>query len=800
MNDRAPHLDTTLSIDARVDELLCTMTLSEKSHQLTSVPPWYLVTADGAEPGELEATLRNAPGHICNFGVDDPATLADLVGRMQLVTVERTRLGIPLLIHAEALNGLLAGGHMVFPTPTGLAATWSPELVEEMADVIRTQMTRVGVRQALSPNMDISLDPRWGRVHETYGEDPYLAAALSVAFTRGLQSDDLTRGVIATAKHFVGYSLPEGGINLSAYEGGPRRTRDLFAFAVEAAIQEAGLASVMNAYSDVDGVPAAASRAVLTDLLRGTLGFTGFVSSDYSTLNHLVDRQRAARTPGEAARLTIQAGLDTEFPFAYGYGDALVEEVEQGRVDLAFVDASVRRVLAAKFALGLFENPFPAEKIEVAEVAAEGRETSRELARRSVVLVKNDGLLPLAGGGASVAVIGPHADAVTYQFATYSFPAFREMTVFMSSGGMGNMVGIDPGMAAWNNSVFSSTLVAQYVREELGATDLGKAIAERAGSVTVTRGSTLTRDLGDQAITDAVSAADDADVVVLALGGASLWFNGERTEGEGSDTADISLPAAQARLAEAVAATGKPLVVVLTQGRAYALPQVVQDASAIVMASFGGPFGPSAVAEVLFGDVNPSGKLPYSIPRHSGQIPVYHHQRSGTGYRNPLPPDVDDLYLDMPATPLYTFGHGLSYSTFSLDSLEVTEQFDTFGAARISATVTNDGPSDGAAVPQLYLGLTALGVTRPAQQLAGFARIPLAAGASARITFTVDAAQLGYTDIHGTFVVDPGEIVVRLGFDADDHALEASISLNGESRPLRSDQRTFFSTVEIADA
>ena len=651
----APHLDPALAIGERVDALLDLMTLEEKSFQLTSVPPWYLVSADGSRPEKLEETLRIAPGHICNFGVDDPVTMADIVGRLQRTVVEGTRLGIPLLIHAEALNGFLAGGHMVFPTATGLAATWSPALVQEMSDLIRRQMKRVGVRQALSPNMDIALDPRWGRVHETYGEDPYLVAAMSVAYTKGLQSDDLRNGVLATAKHFIGYGSPEGGMNLSAYEGGPRRTRDLFAFPFEAAIHLAGLGSVMNSYSDVDGVPAAASRAVLTELLRDTLGFDGFVSSDYTTLQHMVDRQRVAGTPGEAARLTIHAGLDTEFPTPYGYGEPLVEEIRAGRADVADLDEAVRRVLTAKFRLGLFEDPYPQERIELDAVAAEGRDLSRQLAERAVVLATNDGILPLAGSGRSVAVIGPHADALAYQFPTYSYPAFRDMTVFMSSGGMGNMVGIDPGMVAWNNSIFEPVPVEEFVRSRLGARTLAEAIGDHVDSVRVVAGSTLTKDLGEAEIAAAVSAASEADVVVLALGGASLWFNGERTEGEASDSVDVALPAAQVRLAEAVAATGVPLVVVLFQGRAYSLPPVVQDAAAVVIAPYGGPFGPSAVADVLFGQLNPSGKLPYSIPRHSGQLPVYHHQRNGTGYRNPLPPDVADHYLDSPGDAAVSF-------------------------------------------------------------------------------------------------------------------------------------------------
>ena len=793
MSPESAHLDTALSAPERADLLLAQMTVREKAHQLVSVPPWYLVLADGAAPSVRDGWLEKAPGHISNFGVDDPATMARIVGDLQRIAIEGTRLGIPLLLHIEALNGLLAGGHMVFPTSIGLAATWSPDLVQEMADTIRKQMLRVGVRQALSPNMDIALDPRWGRVHETYGEDPYLVAALSVAYTRGLQGQDLRTGAIATAKHFVGYGLPTGGMNLSSYEGGPRRTRDLFAYPFEAAIQLAGLGSVMNSYSDVDGVPAAANPDVLTTLLRDTLGFDGFVSSDYMTLEHIHNRQRAAASPADAGRLTIAAGLDTEFPIPYGYGDVLVGEVEAGRVDIADVDRSVRRILTAKFRLGLFENPYPAERIEIAEVAVEGRELSRELARRAVVLVKNDGLLPLAPGAKKVAVIGPHADAVKLQFPTYSYPAFRDMTTFMSGGGMGNMVGIDPGMAAWNNSLFPSMPIEDFVRDRLDATSLVDEVARHALATHVAAGSTLTTDLGEDAIADAVAAATASDVVVLALGGASLWFNGERTEGEASDSADIALPAAQVRLAEAVAATGTPVVVVLVQGRAYTLPQVIQDAGAIVVSSYGGPFGPAAVADVLFGEVNPSGKLPYSIPRHTGQIPVYHHQRAGTGYRNPLPPDVDRHYLDMPATPLYTFGHGLSYTDFVLSDLIGDAEMTTSGSVRIAATVRNAGERSGDTVVQLYARVNTVGATRPAQQLAGFARVSLDAGEVRRVTFTLDAAQLGYTDIGGEFVVEPSPVNVWVSFDAESRPLETVVDVTGPRRRLRSSERTFLS-------
>jgi beta-glucosidase len=555
----------------------------------------------------------------------------------------------------------------------------------------------------------------------------------------------------------------------------------------------------MNSYSDLDGVPVGASREILTDLLRGTLGFDGFVSSDYTTLEHFVDRQRAALDPAESGRLALTAGLDVENPMPYGYGDVLAGEVERGAVDPDHLETAVRRVLRAKFELGLFENPYPTERIDVQEVAEEGRDLAAELARRSVVLARNDGILPLPQGDVAVAVIGPHAQAVGLQFPTYTFPAFREMTLFMSSGGMGNMVGVDPGMAGFNSSVFPPMTTEALVRERQGAVSIADAVGECAHNVVTEPGCTLTRDLPPAEFDRAVSAARGADIAVLALGGASLWFAGERTEGEASDTADISLPAAQVRLAEAVVATGTPVVLVLVQGRAYTLPEFLQAAPAVVISSYGGAFGPRGLAEVLFGLTNPSGKLPYSVPRHGGQVPVYHHQKAGSGYRMSLPPGVDRHYLDMAATPLFPFGHGLSYTTFRLSDLAVDERIGMDGAASVSATVSNVGERAGATVAQLYLRVNTSGVTRPAQQLAGFVRVELDPGAARRISFRVAASQLGYTNLARDFAVEPARVDLFIGLDAHDRALEGSFEVTGESRRLASAERTFLSDVTVTD-
>ena len=790
--------DQHLEPGRRADLLLAEMTIAEKCHQLTSRMPWSLVNADGSDADGADEVLRNPPGHVAQLILNDPAQLAAMVGTIQRQVMGRGRLGIPVLFHAEALSGFLAGGHMVFPSGTGLAAGWSPDLVEQMADLIRRQMRRTGLMHALSPVLDVALDPRWGRVHETFGEDPYLCAAMGVAYVRGLQGAVLAEGVMATGKHFLGYAVPPGGLNTSAFEAGARRTRDLFAYPFEAAIRLAGLRSVMNSYADVDGIPAGASREVLQDLLRDTLGFDGFVSSDYTTTDQLVARQRVAADAAEAGRLAIAAGLDVELPNPYAYGDVLAAEVERGAVDVRHVDRCVWRVLRAKFEVGLFEHPYPTERIDITAAAQEGSDLSWELARRSIVLAKNDGILPLTRAELNVAVIGPHADAPSLQFPTYTYASWREANDAVMRGELGTMNGADDVVTSWYDAISDGLDGHALVQDRYGARALAAEVQKHTRTVRSEPGCSLTQDLGDEALEQAVLAARAADIVVLALGGASLWFTGERTEGEASDTADITLPAAQVRLAEAVAATGKPLVVVLVQGRAYALPTVVQEAAAIVVAPYAGPFGTRSVAEVLFGIINPSGKLPYSVPRHSGQIPVYHHQPAGSGYRNPLPPSVSQHYLDMAATPLWPFAHGLGYTTFTLTDLDCGPDISTTGTARISATVTNTGEREGAVVVQLYLRVNTTGVTRPAQQLAGFTRVQLATGEQRRLTFEVDASQLAYTNLAREVAVEPAPIDAFVGFDSDDRSLVGSFEITGSPRLVSGAKRSFLSTAVVA--
>ncbi|QNG38803.1 beta-glucosidase [Geodermatophilaceae bacterium NBWT11] len=799
MSDLTRFRDASLSAHERAQALLEEMTVEEKAQQLTCIMPPSVLGPDGLRADTVEQVLGHGIGQVApltSTGGTTPQRIADEINLIQRHLVENTRLGVPAVFHNEAIAGLQAPGHVVFPTQSGVAATWSPELSQQMGDVVRQQMRRLGMSQALGPVFDVSLEPRWGRVHETYGEDPYLVAAFGTAYVTGLQGAGLSDGVVATGKHFLGYGASEGGLNSANVEAGSRRIRDVFALPFEAAIQLGGLRSVMNTYSEVDGVPAAISRELLTDLLRTTLEFQGYVSSDYISFQHVVDRALAAVDAAEAARLGLEAGLDLELPSPWSYGSTLAAEVHAGRIAEDLLDPSVLRLLTAKFELGLFEQPYAQESIDLAAVAAEGRELAQEMADRSVTLLKNDGLLPLGPDAGSVAVVGPHADAAALQYGAYSFPAARSVGLFMAQGGFNNMVGMEDYLPTADTSTAKPLTQEEWVRDHYGVRGLAEELGDRGLTVVAEAGTGIVADLGEEAFERAVSAARAADVVVLAVGGASAWFVGDRTEGEASDSLSIELPEVQRRLVDAVTALGKPTVVVLVQGRPYVLPPALLDARAIVSASYNGVGGLVAMSRVLVGELNPGGKLPFTLPRHQGQLPVFHHQRSASGYRSHTP--FGQHYIDGPATPLYPFGHGLSYTTFDLTDLEIgAESIDTTGGTTVAATVTNTGARSGAEVVQLYLGIRTSGVTRAAQTLAGFSRVELQPGESRRVVFSLAASQLGHTNAQGGFSVDPGRTEVFVGTSSEDLPLTGSFAVTGERTELRSSERSFFSGVEV---
>ncbi|HEY0260522.1 MAG TPA: glycoside hydrolase family 3 N-terminal domain-containing protein [Lacisediminihabitans sp.] len=820
MSQRPP---SSLEPQQRAAELLREMTVTEKAMQLSAVMPLSVLDVDGGLLSGLRRDLANGIGHVSGIGMvgnRSPAKIAASVNAVQHHLVTQSRLGIPAIFHNEALNGVVAPGFTVFPTPIGLAATWDPDAIEEMAAVIGRQMRGVGLLQALAPVSDVARDARWGRVHETYGEDPYLVTAMTLAFTRGIQGPRLGERVLATAKHFLGYAMTDAGQNMATTAVGARELYEVYARPFEAAIREAGLASVMNSYSDIDGVPVAISHEILTDLLRDRLGFQGTVVSDYSTVAFLHNRQGVADSAADAGLLALAAGLDIELPSVVGYGTALAEAVERGALRENDLDRSVLRVLRDKFALGLFERPYvDDDPIVLTELASEGAELSARLARESVTLLKNDGaILPLARQG-RVAVIGPHAEGVLVGFPGYTYPAAVELMRGMSaatpsdSETVGNMAGVDftaggvdkdlgeavAALAAEVAEVLSVDL-DEYVTDRYSASSLADAIRHIAprSEVTVARGTGVVA-AEPTDIDAAVAAAADADVIVVALGGRGGWFGGAVTEGEGSDTADIDLPAPQVELIDALARLGKPMIGVFSMGRPLGLSHVIDLLDAVLVGFYGGPQHGRALAEALFGVINPGGKLPYSIPRHSGQIPIHSGQHRGSGYRR-TPEDLHKGYLDMPATPLYAFGDGLSYTSFAYSELRLlSDAVTTDGVAEFSIDVTNTGHRTGTEIVQLYLEQTARGVTRPAQELIGFARIDLDVQQSATVRFSVAMSQLVYVGFDGDLVVEPGEKTARAG--GSSVGLPSHVTFEVTGPPVAFERRqTFLAQTEVTFA
>ena len=783
------YKDPSQTVARRIDDLLSRMTLEEKVAQLVGCWPFDIVGPDGLDSQRTDARLGHGIGQLSRpvgMSTKSPDEGAALVNAIQRFLMEKTRLGIPAIIHEECLAGYQVKGGTVFPQAIGMAATWEPDLVERMTSTIRQQMVAAGARQGLAPVLDVCRDPRWGRTEETFGEDPYLISRMGVAYVKGLQGDDLKRGVIATAKHFLGYGNSEGGMNWAPAHIPERELYEVFARPFEAAIREAGLASVMNGYHELDGVPCTVSREVLTDLLRGQMGFQGLVVSDYMAIETACSYHQVAADFQGAGVQAIQAGLDVELPAEAGYGSLLVDAVQRGLVDVGIVDSSVRRVLEAKFRLGLFENPYVNVK-KMREVLGrpEGRELSRLMAAKSMTLLRNEGkLLPLRRGLKRLAVIGPSADSVRNLLGDYNYVVHNE-GIAGTVRAAAEMFNIDPkemgGIAQFYATEFGDYFQASHddklVRDNYDMAsilDSIKAVVSEHTEVTCAKGCSIQGSARD-GFPEAVAAAKRADVAILVLGEKS-GLDPSATSGETRDRASLGLPGVQQELLEAVYATGTPVVLVLVNGRPLSVTWAAEHVPAILEAWVPGEQGGPAVADVLFGNTAPGGKLPITMPRSVGQVPVYHYHKP-SGNRSQFSGD----YVDMSSKPLYPFGFGLSYTEFEYGNLRLSKgKVDSRGAIEVSFDVTNVGTVDGDEVAQLYLHDREATITRPVQELAGFCRVSLKPGETCTVTFRVRMSQLGFYNRDMDFVVEPGNIDVTIGSSSADIRLSGEFEITGE--------------------
>jgi len=732
---------TELSADSRmdrfVDSLMRRMTLAEKLGQL-NLPSAGDITTGQARSSDIAGKIRRGEvGGLFNIkGVEK-------IRDVQRVAVEESRLGIPLIFGMDVVHGY----ETTFPIPLGLTATWDPEAVERAARIAAVEASAAGICWTYSPMVDISRDPRWGRVSEGVGEDPFLGSAMARAFVYGYQGHDSDRyatdEIMACVKHYALYGASEAGRDYNTVDMSRQRMYNDYFPPYKAAV-DAGVGSVMASFNEVDAIPATANKWLLTDVLRRQWRFTGFVVTDYTGIAEMVDHGLGDLT--EVSARALEAGVDMDM-VSEGFLGTLERSLESGRVSQADVDRACRLVLEAKYKLGLFDDPYrycdvrrAAERIYTPEHRAE----ARRIAAESFVLLKNDGgVLPLGRRG-TIAVVGPLADSRENMPGTWSVATDLKKPMSLLEGirqAAGKRVKVR--YAKGSNIVRDEAL-------ERHATMFGRDIPRDGRS---------DRELLDEAL----AAAAAADVVVAALGEPS------EMSGESSSRSEIGIPDVQRELLEALVATGKPVVLVLFAGRPLTLQWESEHVSSILNVWFGGTQAAEAIGDVLFGDANPSGKLPSTFPRSVGQIPLYYNHKN-TG--RPLLGDTFEKfrsnYLDVPNTPLYAFGYGLSYTTFEYGDIRLSAQEMTADGT-ITATVrlTNAGPRDGEEVVQLYIRDRVGSSTRPVKELKGFRRVPLKAGESRDVDFTIDASMLKYYDFDLQYVCEPGEFDVMIGGSSD---------------------------------
>ncbi len=701
--------------EAFIDSIISLMTLDEKVGQLTQWHGGWGETGPQVDQGGKEQIREGKVGSF--LGMYGAATTRQL----QEIALHETRLGIPILFAHDVIHGF----RTIFPVPLASAASWDPTLVEQAARVAAVEATAYGIQWTFAPMVDIARDPRWGRVVEGSGEDPYLGSVMAAARVHGFQGHDLADSttVMATAKHFVAYGAAEGGRDYNVADISERTLREVYLPPFHAAV-DAGAGSVMAAFNEIAGVPMHANRALLTGVLRDEWGFDGVVVSDYTGIRELLEHGIGA-TDEDVGIAAIRAGVDVDM-LSRIYLEDIPEAVRDGRLSESVVDEAVRRVLRAKYRLGLFDDPFrytDTTRVATDVLTPDHRALARKIAGESMVLLKNQGVLPLRKDAGTVAVIGELADDARDALGSWAAAGRPEDAVTLLDG-------IRRAVAPGTRVVY-----------EPGASVQGDDTTGFAA---------------------AVSAAGRADAVVLVLG------EHENMSAEANSRASLDLPGRQLELAKRVIATGKPVVVVLMNGRPLAVPWLAEHAPAVLEAWFlGVEMGP-AVANVLFGDVNPGGKLPITFPRATGQVPIYYaHKNTGR------PPDsanhYTSKYIDLPWTPLYPFGYGLSYTTFSYGTPRLSQPAIGMGdSVTVEVTVTNTGKRAGAEVVQLYLRDDVASITRPVQELRGFRRILLEPGQSETARFTIGPDDLWFWGPDMRRVTEPGEFTVFIGGSSAD--------------------------------
>jgi beta-glucosidase len=778
-NQNKTYLDANQPIYKRVENLLSLMTMDEKIAQLGSVWVYEILEGKKFSDKKANALMGNGIGQITRLGGAsnlDPPGSARTANQIQRYLVTSTRLGIPAIIHEESCSGYMAKGATCFPQTIGVASTWEPELIETMGSVIKEQMRSVGAHQALAPVLDITRDARWGRVEETFGEDPYLVSRMGVSYIKGVQGRNWKKGIIATGKHFVGHGVSEGGMNWAPPHIPRREMREVFIAPFEAAVKEAEIASIMPAYHELDGIPCHSLKELLREILRDQWGFDGVLVSDYFGINTLYEYHHVAKDKNDAARLALEAGVDVELPSTDCYGKPLKAEIERGFIEESLIDTAVMRILKMKFLLGLFENPYVDEK-KVTSVfdTTKQRVLAHKIAQKSIVLLKNQGdLLPVRKDITSIAIIGPNADTVRNIIGDYAYPCHIESLIEMSKG----------------KEIFNTPIPEkiELVDNFVPISSILEGVKNRVSGETIVRyakGCDIRSDSRD-GFEEAIEAAKKSEVAVVVVGDKAGLVK-DCTSGESRDRANLNLPGIQEELVRAVFETGTPVVVVLINGRPLSINWIAEKIPAVIEAWLPGEEGAHAIADILFGDYNPGGKLPMSFPRSVGQVPVYYNHKPSGG-RSHWKGD----YVEMSSKPLFPFGYGLSYTSFEYSNIVIVpESISINGQVEISIDVKNTGSSTGDEVVQLYINDVQSEVTRPVKELKGFKRVTLKPGQKKTITFILSITQLGFYNKDMKYVVEPGTIKIMVGSSSEDIRLMGEFEITGKVTEIVNTKKYF---------
>lgn len=795
------YMNAALQPKERAELLLREMTLDEKMAQLTGV-----FAIKGADE-RMKEFMKNGIGQISTLEFrccDSMEEIAQWQRQLQTIVMENSRLHIPAVFHMEGLCGPLMQDTTAFPSGVARGSSFDPELERKIGETVSRQEAAFGITQILAPVLDISRDSRMGRQCEPYGEDPTLAAAMGAAYTHGIQETTTDgRTPDASAKHFFGFHNSSGGIHGAHVDAGDRLLLEIYGKPFQAAITEAGLKGVMPCYGSLNGLPIHASKHYLTEILRNEMGFEGVTVSDYGGASNAYEYQGIGETMGDAGLRCLAAGLDVELPMPRAYADELRQKFANGEADMALLDSVVLRVLEAKFRMGLFEHPFALTGAELEKTVhhAEDEKLAEQSAREALVLLKNDGILPLTGKEKTVAVIGPAAMNARYYFGGYTHlsmveaqRAAKNSMAGVKGNGEVDQVSYVPGTHVEDDEIERFNEVLRKLRPD--CRNLVDVLKDQMPGSRILWAQGYYKAGADESLfPDALEIVRQADVVLLTLGGKN-GSGSIATMGEGVDGTDINLPACQDAFIREVKKLGKPLIGLHFDGRPISSETADECLNAILECWNPAVYTAEVVTDALLGRLNPSGKMPLSTARRAGQIPVYYNHPNGSMWMQGPSIGFDD-YVDCPHKPRYFFGHGLSYTEFEYSDLKLDQNETTpFASVTISLMVKNTGKREGTEIVQLYVKDVHASMTRPAKELQGFARVSLQPGEEKRVSFTLHPSQMAFLDEDMRWKIEKGKFEVQIGSSSEDIRLKDTFTVT-ENAWLEGKNRAFYALGEI---